>query len=76
MPLVSLRGGVLKSRDAMSPITSVWVDLASSVQASGEVVAVGTPSFSDSQFKMGEPLTWVVESKEADDYVSLPIVLI
>ena len=56
-------------------MTSVWVDLASSGQLSGEMVAVGPPSFSDSQFDMGGPSNWVVEPREADGLL-LPIVLV
>ncbi len=39
------------------------------------MVAVGPPSFSDSQFDMGGPSNWVVEPREADG-LSLPIVLV
>jgi hypothetical protein len=75
-PSASPRGGDLASREAESPITSVWVDLASSAQVSGEMVLLGNPSFSDTQFEMGGLSTWEIEPMEASGSDSLPIVLV
>uniref|UniRef100_A0A2N9G0Y7 Uncharacterized protein n=1 Tax=Fagus sylvatica TaxID=28930 RepID=A0A2N9G0Y7_FAGSY len=72
----SPRGGDLASREAESPITSMWVDLASSAQVSREMVLLGNPSFSDTQFEMGGLSTWEIEPMEASGSDSLPIVLV
>uniref|UniRef100_A0A2N9IMC9 Reverse transcriptase domain-containing protein n=1 Tax=Fagus sylvatica TaxID=28930 RepID=A0A2N9IMC9_FAGSY len=63
---MSPTGGALESQEVELPMTSTWVDLASLDQVSGEMVAVGLPSFSNSQFDMGGPSNWVVEPTEAD----------
>ena len=76
MPPTSSRGGDLAPREAESPITSLWVDLASSAQMSGEMVLFGNLSFSDTQFEMGGLSTWEIKPTEASGSDSLPIVLV
>lgn len=62
-------------RGALSPISSVWMDLAVVVPVSEEVVVPENLPFSELQFEKVEASNWVAESKEVGNWVSLPVVL-
>ena len=61
--------------DSRETVSSEWVDLALPDHASGEIVVAEPPSFSDSQFELGESSRWLADSKETEGRLSLSLVL-
>ena len=62
--------------DSREVVSSEWVDLALPEHVFGKIVVAEPPSFSDSQFELGESSHRLANSKETEGWLSLSLVLV